>query len=258
MNPKNPNNSSIPRLITIAVSHYCEKARWALDWLKIPYIEENHVPVFNRFYTIPYGGKSTPLLVTETGNFVDSTEILHYLNSISPENRRLYPKNPLQRQEVNKLEDLFDRQLGISTRSWAYFYVLDRPKVVREIWCKGVPKLEKIGCAIAFPLLRSMVSKACNSTSEGAARSLSKIKEIFAKVEKRLEGQKYLVGDSFTAADLTFAALSAPVIRPAEHPIMSSELRGLPEEMLNVIQELRSTPAGKYALHLYREMRETK
>lgn len=258
MNTKNPTNSSTPRLITIAVSHYCEKARWALDWLKIPYVEENHAPPFNRFHTRLHGGTTVPLLVTEGGNFVDSTDILHYLDSISPQSHRLYPINPLQRQEVDKLEDLFDRQLGVSTRCWAYFYVLDRPKLVQNVWCMGVPKLEQVGCAIAFPLLRNMVRKAFNSTSEGAARSLSKIKEIFAKVEKRLEGQKYLVGDSFTAADLTFAALSAPVIRPAEHPIMSSELRGLPEEMLNVIQELRSTPAGKYALHLYREMRETR
>lgn len=33
-------NSAIYRLITIPASHYCEKVRWALDWLKIPYIEE--------------------------------------------------------------------------------------------------------------------------------------------------------------------------------------------------------------------------
>ncbi len=27
------------RLITIPISHYCEKARWALTKLKLPYIE---------------------------------------------------------------------------------------------------------------------------------------------------------------------------------------------------------------------------
>lgn len=29
-----------PRLIAIALSHYCEKVRWALDYLGIDYVEE--------------------------------------------------------------------------------------------------------------------------------------------------------------------------------------------------------------------------
>ena len=28
-----------PRLITFAASHFCEKARWALDWFGIAYEE---------------------------------------------------------------------------------------------------------------------------------------------------------------------------------------------------------------------------
>jgi glutathione S-transferase len=35
------------RLITIPVSHYCEKARWALTKLKLPYVEEAHMPPFH-------------------------------------------------------------------------------------------------------------------------------------------------------------------------------------------------------------------
>ena len=32
--------SQAPRLITIPISHYCEKARWALERAEIPYREE--------------------------------------------------------------------------------------------------------------------------------------------------------------------------------------------------------------------------
>ena len=43
------------RLIAFAVSHYCEKARWALERLNIPFIEERHVPGFHWLITRPNG-----------------------------------------------------------------------------------------------------------------------------------------------------------------------------------------------------------
>jgi len=47
------------RLITIAQSHFCEKARWALDLLEndpdfpIYYTEDGHPPAFVAFETLP-------------------------------------------------------------------------------------------------------------------------------------------------------------------------------------------------------------
>jgi glutathione S-transferase len=116
MNNKTITNSYTNRLITIAISHHCEKVRWALDWLNIPYIEESHVPLFHRFATHNYGGTSVPVLVTETGAFTDSTDILHYLNTIAPESRHLYPTDPELCQEVEQLEELFDTKLGVNIR----------------------------------------------------------------------------------------------------------------------------------------------
>ena len=37
------------RLITIRFSHYCEKARWALDRGRIAYEERSHLPLFAWF-----------------------------------------------------------------------------------------------------------------------------------------------------------------------------------------------------------------
>jgi glutathione S-transferase len=85
MNHSTIANAEVVRLITIPISHYSEKVRWALDLLKIPYIEERHVPVFHRLATRKYGGSSVPVLVTQSGNFTDSKDILHYLDTLSPE-----------------------------------------------------------------------------------------------------------------------------------------------------------------------------
>ena len=37
-------SQSEPRLVTFGISHYCEKARWALDWHGIAYEKINCVP----------------------------------------------------------------------------------------------------------------------------------------------------------------------------------------------------------------------
>ena len=42
-------------LITMPHSHYAEKARWALDWLAMPYREEPHVPLLHRLATAAIG-----------------------------------------------------------------------------------------------------------------------------------------------------------------------------------------------------------
>jgi len=256
MNNQIVTTSAVPRLISIAVSHYCEKVRWALEWLKIPYVEESHVPLFHRFATREYGNSSVPILVTETDTFTDSTDILHYLNTLAPEARYLYPTDPELSREVEQLEELFDTKLGVSIRGWAYFYSLDDREAMRRVWCKGTPWVEQVGFAIAFPIMRRLVQQSLNITAASAASSLQEIKQIFDTVNQQLaDNRPYLVGDKFSAADITFAALAAPALLPPEHPVMPPQLDGIKSEMATTIKELRATPAGMYALRLYREQR---
>ena len=39
------------RLITIPISHFCEKARWALELAGLPYREEPHLQVIHSVHT---------------------------------------------------------------------------------------------------------------------------------------------------------------------------------------------------------------
>ena len=251
------NQLATNRLITIAVSHYCEKARWALEWLKIPYVEECHVPIFHRLSTRRYGGKSVPILITPAGVFKDSTDILHHLDATQTE-RRLYPTDPALRQEVEQLEELFDSKLGVHIRLWGYHYrgLSDR-KAMREMWCEGAPRAEKIGFELAFPLMSRMVQRVYKVSAANAASSLQEIKQIFELVGERLTDDRhgYLVGDSFSAADLTFAALAAPILRPKNHHSTKFLHQQTNPPKADVVLELRQTKAGKYALRLYREHR---
>ena len=70
------------RLITIPMSHYCEKARWALERLGLEYYEERHLQVFHypRTWWISRG-PSVPVLVDGGRVVADSTAILQHLDN---------------------------------------------------------------------------------------------------------------------------------------------------------------------------------
>lgn len=247
---------SASRLITFRISHYCEKVRWALDRIDFPYIEECHLPPLHRLKTNRLGGSSVPVLVTETEILKDSADILKYLDSVAPSHLKLYPDSPKLRHEVEALESQFNR-IGILTRQWAYFYVLQNRSLMKQLWCEEIPTWEKLLFPVLFPLTRRVVYSNYNVHRESALAAYRRTEQIFKEVSDRLsDGRNYLVGDCFSAADLAFASLSAPGVVPPEYGGLFPKLNQLPDEMLEQIQILRETIAGKYALRLYQEERD--
>lgn len=244
----------IPRLISIPVSHYCEKVRWAMEWLEIPYVEERHVPLIHRFYTRQVGGSSVPVLVTQTATFIDSADILHHLDDMTSSDKRLYPNNPELRRQIDQLEDTFNHQLAPHVRCWGYFNGFQDWGLMQTVWCDGVPGWERALFPFVFPLVRRKARKAYNINFESAIASLDQIQQIFDVIGSRLaDGRKYLVGDDFSAADLTFACLAAPTLFPPEYGVPFPQLDSIPSQMADQIQVFRETPAGKYVLRLYRQ-----
>ncbi len=250
----NTANKNKPLLITIATSHYCEKVRWAMDSLGIDYVEENHAPPFHRQYTSRYGGTSVPVLFIDGKAFTDSQDILHYLDTIVP--NQLYAQDPELRQQAETLEALFDDKLGVATRNWAYYYAIQQPWSILAAWSKGISWMEKVKSAIAFPVSTKIIKQKYNLTLEGKEAAVQNIREVFDIVNQKVNlGQKYLLGDRFSATDITFAALASLAIRPEHHPFYNSQLAKLPTEMVALVEELRATPAGELVMRMYREHR---
>ncbi|TMK38915.1 MAG: hypothetical protein E6G56_13205, partial [Actinobacteria bacterium] len=83
------------RLITIPISHYCEKARWALERAEMPYREERHVQGIHRVAARRAGGGATvPVLVTPEGTLGESEQILAWIDEHVPAEQRLFPTQP--------------------------------------------------------------------------------------------------------------------------------------------------------------------
>jgi glutathione S-transferase len=245
------------RLITIPPSHFCEKARWALDRFEVSYREEGHPPVLHyRPAKKAGGGRTVPVLVTDMGVFPDSTDILQFLDGRHATGSHLYPEDPNQRREVERLEELFDEKLGPHTRRLAYFYILPHNRLLLDAVFDRVPRGDRVLFRASLPIMRFLMRRGMNITSESAERSLGRVREVFSFVGERLaDGRKYLVGGGFTAADLTFAALAAPVLVPRGYGSHLPSLADLPSGVLPVIEEMRTTVAGEYALRIYRDQR---
>ena len=249
------------RLITIPISHYCEKARWALEWAGIPYTEEGHLQGFHiRHVYRAAKSDSVPVLVTQEGTFGDSTRILKWADSKAPSDHKLYPSDPELRQEVDALEDKFDEKLGVAGRLWMYTYMLDQmPLLLKYTKLYRVPRLEKILMPILFPLIQGKIRSWLRLTPRSREETRLLVDRIFDRTAERLsDGRTYLTGNHFTAADLTFAALSAAVLLPDDYGVSLPRLEELPVEMAEQIRKWRKHPAGQFALKIYRDCRNLK
>lgn len=110
---------------------------------------------------------------------------------------------------------------------------------------------------VVLPSIQEAMRQRLNITAESVVSSRNKIKRIFETVERLANGHAYLVGDRFSAADLTFASLAAPTVLPTEYGVRLPQLDELPDKMAATIKEFRKTPAGEYALRLFREERRS-
>ena len=238
--------SQAPRLITIPISHYCEKARWALERAEIPYREEPHLQAIHWVHVWRAGrGRTAPVLVTDDAVLTESADIVRWADP------SLYPE-----PEVATLEAGFDAELGPHGRRWMYHRIFERSDLVREYGVTGVPRWERAALPPFLPLVRRIVNRYLDVDDATAAESRDRVRAVFGEVGDRLaDGRRFLVGGTFTAADLTFAALAASVLVPSRYGVPLPSLEELPEPFASEVRALREHPAGAFALRLYDQER---
>ena len=69
------------RLITIGVSHYCEKARWALERFNLPFTEERHAPLTHMLPVYRAIGKRNTTPIFKGSNVVCPTATHFFCDS---------------------------------------------------------------------------------------------------------------------------------------------------------------------------------
>ena len=245
------------RLITIPISHFCEKARWALERAGLDYREERHVQGIHQLAARRAGGGETvPVLVAEDGVHAESEDILRYADRHLAPEERLFPEDD---GEVVALARSFDEGLGPEGRRVMYARMFPQRELLLRCNNQGVPRWEDRVLRVAWPLVTRIVARALDITEEGVGRDTERVRRTFDEVAERLsDGRPHLCGERFTAADLTFAALAAPAIVPPEYGVSLPQPDELPVELGELVRGFRAHPAGVYALSLYRTERRRK
>ncbi|HVY77325.1 MAG TPA: glutathione S-transferase family protein [Solirubrobacterales bacterium] len=247
-----------PVLWHIAISHYSEKARWALDHKRVPHrrravpIPGIHIPAS---MLLTRGASQTyPVLELDGRAIGDSTEIIAALEQRHPE-PPLYPADPEQRRRALALEDFFDEELGPHVRLLA-FHELGRDRerfeaLVERTVPAPVARLGSgaVTCARTYTGLRFGVR-------DEAAAELARAKILAAldRLEAELDGGEYLVGDCFGVADLSAAALFFPLVMPDEGPLPND--LPLPAGLEDFRASLRERAGYRWVEETYRRHRQ--
>jgi glutathione S-transferase len=256
-------SADTPILWHIAISHYSEKARWALEHKGIEYgrraaLPGMHIPVAlwltrGRAFTFP-------ILQLDGRRIGDSTAIIAALEQRFPD-PPLYPADPDERRRALEFEEFFDEQLGPHARRLAFFEARRDPEVVKQIVAGVTPA----AAANLTPAAAAGVARASRAyfraftglrfgaaNSGGADTSRQKIVAAIDRLEAELGEHDYLVGDRFTVADLTAAALLYPVVGPPDGPVVADKM---PEPYERFRDTLRDRRAFRWVQEIFRRHR---
>jgi glutathione S-transferase len=242
------------RLITIPISHYCEKARWALQRAGIAYREEPHVQGLHRWYARRAGGGLTvPVLVTPEGTIGESEQILEWADARTEHSQRLFGEGA-ERERVRELSRRLDERLGPHGRRLIYVRMFEQRELLLRYNDEGVPRWEDRALRLGLPVAQHFIARVLEITP-GVEHEDERV--VFAEfdwvAEQLADGRPYLLGDRFTAADLTFAALAAPVVLPPVYGVPLPPLESLDASTTALVERGRAHPAGEFALRLYAE-----
>lgn len=250
------------RLITIPFSHYCEKARWALDRYRVDYKEERCLPFFHAAAVKKVSkGKadragtavSTPVLITKNEVVSDSSLIVRYASDHFGHGE-LYAADG-----VAEFERQIHDRLAVHTRRWAYGFVLNDGALFRDLMRKNTSTFQGLLMSIASPLAAFVLKKMMKVTASNVERSKTIIDEELARVSELLADKRpFLFGDSFSAADLAFACACAPALvihRDEGYGAYLPDFNTLDSPHKDNIIRWRATPAGRYVLSLFKNQR---
>ena len=254
---------SKPVLWHIPVSHYSEKARWALAYKRIEHGRRSPPPGIHMLVAMALTRTmrpTFPVLQIDGEGIGDSTAIIAALEHLHPE-RPLYPDDPDERRRALGLEDYFDERLGPQIRLLAWHDLIadaanGNGTGMGPVAASAVPgrlgEMAPVRAALtaygtAYVKLRFAVS-----SDDRAAGARTAVLEALDRLEAELGDGDFLVGDTFTVADLTAAALFYPLVLPPEGPQILAEQS---PSFAEFVDPLRERPGYAYVQRMFAEYR---
>ncbi|WP_417515727.1 glutathione S-transferase family protein [Marinobacter sp.] len=221
------------RLYQFAISHYCEKIRWALDYKNLSYETTNLLPGqhIKTMQKLTKGaGASVPVLVHDGEVIQGSSHILDYLDKTFPD-KPLTPMDEPAKALALAWEKRLDEEAGPAVRCYSYHHFLQRPKIVVPMLAAGTPFYNRILLSLAFSRVNEVMRKWMKINERTAEQSREVMENLLTELAETYSRQPFLAGESFSRADLTAAALFAPLFQPAAYPVPWPKPARIPKQV---------------------------
>ncbi|AXY56994.1 glutathione S-transferase family protein [Acinetobacter chinensis] len=238
-------------LYQFPLSHFCEKARWLLDYKELDFVAQNLIPGVHRaFAQLKTGQNTLPILKDQEKWISDSTQIALYLDELYPEHTLLRSDPELRESalEVNAIAT----ELGQHVRRWGLSHALSDGGESLEILIgeKGyLRQFEKY----SKPLIKALMAKGYKVDSEKVIQSREKMDILVAELNQRLNnnGGRYFVGDRLGLADIAVCSMLAPLLEIEGTPWEKEHGENQSEEFRNYKNFLAELPLGQYVQRIY-------
>jgi glutathione S-transferase len=211
----------LPVLWQYSFSNFNEKARWALDFKGIRHRRHSLMPGWPRGLWMSRGDRTLPVLDLDGRRIMDSTRIIAALEERHPE-PGLYPAEPAERQRALDLEEFFDEHAGHDMRRVGFWELRENLDFGLDFMTTDQPRVAGVvaraGLRASFPFVWRYMSARYDFREESVERSRKTLVEALDRIESERDGRDFLVGETFTLADLTAAALLYPTVWPPEFP----------------------------------------
>ncbi len=240
-----------PILYVFNISHYCEKARWALDHFGIEHEARHVMPGAHRIIAKKLGAKrgSVPFLQTDDGVIAGSSAIIDWCEIHNAGKRAsLSGADP---EAVRAIEKRLDDVVGVHVRRFYYSDALiNAPASVRPIFSDGLPILQRAAVTLGWSRIVPLMIKGMDLGVEQGRQSRALLEAELDWLDGLLaDGRPYLHGNQWTRADLTAAALLGPLAAPKEHPITAKAF--FPGTVLKAMKDWENRPALQFVGRMY-------
>ena len=214
--------SDVPTLLTLHVSPWSERARWALDHHRIAYRQEAHVPVLGerklRRIVGPSKPRATvPVLVTRDGVIDDSSDIALYADRIGT-GTKLVPDR--HRDEIERWVKKVDDAMGVA-RALILAKTLASPGALDEATPMVPNWLRPLLRPIARRATRAFVKKYALELGERDAQ-VAAVRAILVELRRALGGRDTMLGE------ITYADVAAATLMQGIAPVDDRRIRLLP------------------------------
>ena len=237
-------------------SHFCEKARWALDHKRLPYRIENllpglHLKTIRKLAPL----RTVPVIRDDATVVQDSTAIIDYLDTAYPD-RLLTPTDPSLAAEARAREAELAEQIGIPLRLWLFHHLLDDQAAALQVMLNSAKSGEGFLFKRMFPKVREQMRLSMDINEASAVNARETFCAALDKLDTLAVTGPYLVGDHFSRADLSASALLSPFCAPNLNDEQVAAL--FPPAICELRHEHKDRPYFSWVRTIYREHRQGK